>query len=145
MEFQVFAENAQCVLAHFLAGEKFGQVRGEVQSELKRAGRQFDARVVIGQEQAATCVVLTSAGYPGSYQTGVPISGIEEAEQMESVVIFQAGTARSDDQTVTAGGRVLGVTAVAASLGEATARAYRAVGKIAFEGMHYRRDIGSTP
>ena len=69
-------------------------------------------------------------------------TGIDEAELVESVVVFQAGTALQDGLTVTAGGRVLGVTATGASLAEATQRAYAGVGRISFEGMHHRSDIG---
>lgn len=94
-------------------------------------------------ENATTCIVLASAGYPGAYETGKPISGLEDAEDIEGVVVFQAGTRRPPGgQTETAGGRVLGVTARAPTLEEATERAYRAVGRIHFDGMHYRHDIG---
>lgn len=94
-------------------------------------------------EEAATCIVLASAGYPGSYETGRPITGLEEAEQIDGVVVYHAGTRVGEiDGVETAGGRVLGVTARAGSLVEATARAYEAVERIAFDGMHYRRDIG---
>jgi phosphoribosylamine--glycine ligase len=94
-------------------------------------------------ENATTCIVLASAGYPGAYETGKPISGLEDAEDIEGVVVFQAGTRRpAGGQTETAGGRVLGVTARAPTLEEATELAYRAVGRIHFDGMHYRHDIG---
>jgi phosphoribosylamine--glycine ligase len=93
--------------------------------------------------ETAVCVVLASAGYPGSYATGKKISGIEEAEKLESVVVFHAGTRlNAAGEVETSGGRVLGVTARAATLEEATQRAYRAAGKIQFDGMQYRRDIG---
>lgn len=96
-------------------------------------------------DDATTCVALASAGYPGSYATGHKISGIAEAEQIESVVIFHAGAKLDADGNVaTAGGRVLGVTARAMTLEAATARAYEAISKIQFEGMHYRRDIGRS-
>jgi phosphoribosylamine--glycine ligase len=94
-------------------------------------------------DEAATCVVLASAGYPGSYETGKTIAGLEEAKRIESVVVFHAGTKRNASGAVeTAGGRVLGVTARAATLEEATKRAYQAVGQIRFDGMQCRRDIG---
>jgi len=92
--------------------------------------------------EAAACVVLASGGYPGNYETGKPITGIEEAEELGAAV-FHAGTKRTDGQLVTAGGRVLGVTACVAELRAAVGRAYAAVEKIRFEGMHYRRDIGA--
>lgn len=92
--------------------------------------------------EASTCVVLASEGYPGPSPAGRVITGIERAEELESVVVFQAGTSPRDGETVTSGGRVLGVTAMGSTLAEATAQVYAAVGRIFFEGMHYRRDIG---
>ncbi len=93
--------------------------------------------------RAAACVVLASEGYPGSYRKGLPIEGLEAAEAMPDVIVFQAGTRRADDgRLVTAGGRVLGVTAVAESLAAAIRRAYEAVEAIHFEGKYFRRDIG---
>ena len=94
---------------------------------------------------SATCVVMASAGYPGDYSAGKTITGINEAELLDGVVVFHAGTRfTADGKIETAGGRVLGVTARAATLGEATARAYEAVGMIRFNGMQYRNDIGAT-
>jgi phosphoribosylamine--glycine ligase len=87
------------------------------------------------------CVVLASGGYPGAYETGVPIDGVEAAEATGAVV-FHAGTARRDGRLVTAGGRVLGVTAVGDDVSGAIDAAYEAVGRIRFEGVHFRRDIG---
>ena len=93
--------------------------------------------------EAATCIVIASAGYPGNYENGKVIEGLAAAGQLEGVVVFHAGTKRgAGGQIETAGGRVLGVTARAATLDEATACAYRAAARISFEGMHYRRDIG---
>lgn len=91
---------------------------------------------------ASACVVASSAGYPGAYKTGFPISGLEAARRVPGVEVFHAGTALKDGQLVTAGGRVLGITAAAASLQEALDRAYQAVSEIGFEGIYYRRDIG---
>jgi len=91
---------------------------------------------------ASACVIASSAGYPGSYKTGFPISGLSAAARVPGVQVFHSGSALKDDQLVTAGGRVLGVTAVAASLQEALNRAYQAMGEIEFEGMYYRSDIG---
>ncbi len=94
-------------------------------------------------DEPTTCVVLASAGYPGNYATGKTISGLEDAEQVEGVVIFHAGTKLNETgQVETAGGRVLGVTARAASLSEATRKAYEAVDRIEFEGKQFRTDIG---
>jgi phosphoribosylamine--glycine ligase len=91
---------------------------------------------------ASACVVASSAGYPGSYKTRFPISGLSAAARVPGVQIFHSGSALLGSQLVTAGGRVLGVTAVAASLEEALDRAYQAMAEIEFEGMYYRRDIG---
>ncbi len=93
-------------------------------------------------ERAAVCVVLASGGYPGSYETGKEIAGLEEVEKMEGVMVFHAGTAKKEGKYVTAGGRVLGVTALGATIKEAIDRAYEAVSNISWEGMHYRKDIG---
>lgn len=93
-------------------------------------------------EMASTCVVVASEGYPGSSPMGRVISGIEQAEELESVVVFQAGTSPKNGSTVTSGGRVLGVTALGITLAEATSRVYSAVERISFAGMHYRHDIG---
>ena len=91
---------------------------------------------------AAVSVVLASKGYPGAYDIGKPITGIDEAETVEGVTVYHAGTTISDDgELVTNGGRVLNVTAVAPTLSEARKRAYEAVAKISFEGMEYRTDI----
>jgi len=94
------------------------------------------------RREAAVCVVLASGGYPGSYKTGYPIAGLEAAAARPGVTLFHAGTAREDGRLVTGGGRVLGVTALGAGVPEAIAAAYAAVADVAFEGMHYRRDIG---
>ena len=93
-------------------------------------------------DKAACCVILASGGYPKNYYTGLPISGIGEAEQMEDVSVYHAGTKMEDGKLLTAGGRVLGVTAVANDLAGAMEKAYEAAGKIHFDNMHYRRDIG---
>jgi phosphoribosylamine--glycine ligase len=90
---------------------------------------------------ASVCVVMASGGYPGTYEVGKRIDGLDEAGAVEGVKVFHAGTTRRDDVYYTAGGRVLGVTARGASLETAVARAYEACGKISFEGAHYRKDI----
>jgi phosphoribosylamine--glycine ligase len=91
---------------------------------------------------ASACVIASSSGYPGSYKTGIPITGLGDAAKVPGVQVFHSGTALKDGQLVTAGGRVLGVTAAADSLEEALARAYEAMALIHFDGMYYRRDIG---
>jgi len=90
---------------------------------------------------AAVCVVLASHGYPGEVRTGDPIGGLDQVP--EGVLVFHAGTARIGSQLVTAGGRVLGVTARADTVDAARKLAYRAVESIHFDGMQYRRDIGA--
>lgn len=98
---------------------------------------------LVWRDDAVVCVVVASGGYPGHYQVGFPISGLAAAERLPRVVIFHAGTKRTDDgRFLTSGGRVLGVTARGATVAEACERAYQAVSLILFERMHYRRDIG---
>ena len=92
---------------------------------------------------ASVCVVMSSGGYPGVYESGKKISGIEAADKLEGVKVFHAGTTRRDGEYFTAGGRVLGVTARASDLHSAINRAYEAVSRINFEGAHYRKDIGA--
>ncbi len=93
-------------------------------------------------DNAAVCVVLASGGYPKQYAKGLPISGIKDAEMEEGITVFHAGTKREGDSIVTAGGRVLGVTAVSDNLDNAIKKAYQGVSKIKFDKMHYRTDIG---
>jgi len=91
--------------------------------------------------RAAACVVMASGGYPGPYAVGHPIRGLEAAAALDDVRVFHAGTKAVDDQVVTAGGRVLGVTATGVDLPAAVARAYDAVNRITWSNVHYRRDI----
>jgi phosphoribosylamine--glycine ligase len=91
--------------------------------------------------ETSVCVVVASGGYPGSYQKGIPIKGLDEAAKLPDTVVFHAGTTFNNGEVVTAGGRVLGVTALGKDIPEAKKRAYEAVGKISFEGMHFRNDI----
>lgn len=91
---------------------------------------------------ASACVVASSAGYPGSYQTGLPITGLDSAAQTAGVEVFHSGTTQVGGQLVTSGGRVLAVTAAGDTLQEALDRAYQAMAQIHFDGMYYRRDIG---
>jgi phosphoribosylamine--glycine ligase len=93
--------------------------------------------------EASVCVVMASGGYPGTIEVGKRISGIEEADRVDGVKVFHAGTSVRDGAFYTAGGRVLGVTARAQNLQTAVDRAYEAVGKIQFDGAHYRKDIGA--
>jgi phosphoribosylamine--glycine ligase len=91
-------------------------------------------------DQSAVCVVLTSEGYPGSYLTGLPITGLPE-HPSESVVVFHAGTTQAEQAVLTNGGRVLGVTALADTIKSAQEQAYAALAPIQFEGCYYRSDI----
>jgi phosphoribosylamine--glycine ligase len=92
---------------------------------------------------ASACVIAASSGYPGSYVTGRRISGLEDAAHVPGVEIFHSGTGLVEGNYLTEGGRVLGVTAAAATLEQSLSRVYQALGRIQFEGMYYRRDIGS--
>lgn len=106
-------------------------------------GRLSDVRLE-WSESWAVSVVLASAGYPGPYRTGHPIAGIEQADALEGVTVYHAGTRREDDGTVvTAGGRVLNVTALGDDFEQARERAYRAVATVEFEGKTFRGDIGA--
>jgi phosphoribosylamine--glycine ligase len=92
-------------------------------------------------ERASVTVVLASAGYPGKYETGKKISGLDETAKLEGVQVFHAGTKKANGEVVTAGGRVLAVTALGSTIANARELAYEAAGRIHFDGCHYRRDI----
>ena len=104
---------------------------------------KLDPAQVRWQPGFAVTVVLCAPGYPGNYPKGLPITGVDEAEKLADIVVFHAATARDDaGQLLTNGGRVLNVTATGATLDTALAKAYAAIKRISFEGMHYRTDIG---
>jgi phosphoribosylamine--glycine ligase len=93
-------------------------------------------------DASSVCIVAASGGYPGAFEKGKPINGLDEAKSLEGVAVFHAGTMRDEQGSyLSSGGRVLGVTARAATLEAARARAYEAINKISFDGMHYRKDI----
>jgi phosphoribosylamine--glycine ligase len=92
--------------------------------------------------ETAVCVVMASGGYPGKYQTGAIINGLADAESLKNTVVFHAGTAFKDENIITKGGRVLGVTALGKNIKDARENAYAAVKKISFENAFYRNDIG---
>lgn len=92
--------------------------------------------------RATVCVVMASGGYPGKYKKGLPISGLDKARRMKDVMVFHAGTGRKGKQIVAEGGRVLGVTALGNTVAEAIERAYKAVEKIKWNKVQYRKDIG---
>ena len=114
-----------------------------VEVMLACAERRLDEVELAWRDEWAVAVVLTSAGYPGSYEKGKVITGIEDAEAMEDVTVYHAGTAvREDGELVTSGGRVLAVTALGDTFEAARDLAYEACEKIDFEGKTLRRDIG---
>jgi len=119
-----------------LQGDLVPVLRAIAEGNLQAAKLDWDPR-------PAVCVVLASGGYPGSYEKGKVITGLDEANALDDVVVFHAGTALRDGQVVTAGGRVLGVTALGDDIQGAIDRAYEAVGKIQFDGMYCRSDIGA--
>jgi phosphoribosylamine--glycine ligase len=102
----------------------------------KAGGLSWDKR-------ACVCVVCASGGYPGDYEKGKEISGLEQAAKIKDVVVFHAGTKKSENKIITSGGRVLGVTGLGNTIKDAIDLTYKAVGKIDFAGMHYRKDIGA--
>ncbi|HTW58159.1 MAG TPA: phosphoribosylamine--glycine ligase [Terriglobales bacterium] len=94
-------------------------------------------------QDASVCVVIASGGYPGTFDVGKRIDGLADADAIEGVKVFHAGTSKRDGTCYTSGGRVLGVTARAHDLHTAVDRAYEACGKISFDGAHYRKDIAA--
>jgi len=112
-----------------------------VEAMVATCRHRLDAVTLAWDPRPAVCVVMASGGYPGSYEKGHPITGIDAAEALGDVKVFQAGTALADGKLVTAGGRVLGVTALGETIAAAQKRAYEAVDKIAWEGCYCRRDI----
>ena len=110
-------------------------LQGSARGDLSAVTPAWDAPVSL-------CVVLASGGYPGAYETGKVITGLDAAAQVEGVQVFHAGTDERDGQLVTKGGRVLTVTAVGETFDQAAERAYRAADAIAFDGKMLRRDIG---
>jgi phosphoribosylamine---glycine ligase len=108
---------------------------------LGSAEGRLDPAAVRWSEEACVTVVLASGGYPGPYRTGLPIRGLDRARNLDKTVVFHAGTEVRDGTVVTAGGRVLAVSATGKGLGEARERAYRAASLISFDGMHRRTDI----
>jgi phosphoribosylamine--glycine ligase len=99
----------------------------------------LDLEDIKWNDEFAICVVLASAGYPGKYDKGIEITGLDKADE---VVLFHAGTKTSNGRVVTSGGRVLGVTAVDKNIEKTISKAYSAIEKIRFKGMQFRRDIG---
>jgi len=109
-----------------------------IEGGLENVAIEFDSRV-------AVTVILASDGYPGKYETGKPIAGLDNAAHLPDVHIFHAGTKRQDGKAVTSGGRVLAITALGNSVEQARERAYAAINQIHFDGWHFRRDIALRP
>jgi phosphoribosylamine--glycine ligase len=116
-------------------GSDFGEVA------LACATGELEGTKLEWRPEACVSVVLASQGYPGSYPTGEPIEGLDVASGMDDVVVFHAGTASEGDRVVTAGGRVLCVSALGATFKDARKRAYEATGAISFAGKYLRTDI----
>jgi phosphoribosylamine--glycine ligase len=116
--------------------------QGDILPALKAcAAGQLSEDMMRWRPEACACVVMASGGYPGRYAKGKVIRGLEQAEAMENVHVFHAGTKTDQDRVVTSGGRVLGITALGADLRAAVDRTYEAVDTITFEKAFYRRDI----
>jgi phosphoribosylamine---glycine ligase len=94
------------------------------------------------KNESSVCVVMAAKGYPNSYDKGKPISGFKDVNKLPGVIVFHAGTKQQEGEVLTSGGRVLGVTAIGENLTNAISRAYQAVEKIQWDGIHYRKDIG---
>jgi len=105
-----------------------------IEGKLDHVQLQWDPR-------PAVCVIAASHGYPGKYPTGLPITGVDQADSMRDVKVFHSGTAMQNGKLATSGGRVLGVTTLGDTYAQAQQRAYDAMKLIRFEGMHYRKDI----
>ena len=103
---------------------------------------KLDSINIEWEDNSAVCVILASGGYPVKYTSGYEITGLESLENEKDITVFHAGTKKEGDKLLTAGGRVLGVTAVAGDLDGAIKRAYEGVEKVTFKDVHYRRDIG---
>jgi phosphoribosylamine--glycine ligase len=111
-------------------------MKAVIEGNLEKCRLQIDPR-------PAVCVVMASGGYPGDYGKDAEINGLGNVKRMKDVTVFHAGTAQKDGRMVTAGGRVLGVTALGDDIAKAMSRAYRAVDKISWQGEHHRTDIGA--
>jgi phosphoribosylamine---glycine ligase len=131
-----FGDPETQVLLPRLKSDLVELLEATIDGRLREARAEWDSH-------AAVCVVMASSGYPGKYEIGKRIVGLREADALQGVTVFHAGTRLSKNLVETAGGRVLGVTATAEGLPAAKRRAYDAVEKIEFDGRYYRRDIGT--
>jgi phosphoribosylamine--glycine ligase len=103
---------------------------------------QLSQNSIEWHDKAAVCVVMASGGYPGSFEKGLPISGLDEAAKLADLVVFHAGTTLKEGVVVNNGGRVLGVTGLGDDVASAIECAYRGVDKVSWQGVHFRKDIG---
>jgi phosphoribosylamine--glycine ligase len=117
-----------------LDSDLFDLLKATAESRLK------DVKV-LWKDDASVCVVLASKGYPDSYEKGKTIKGLDSFKGDENLMVFHAGTSLNNGEIVTSGGRVLGVTALGKDIRTAKDHAYKAIEKIHFKGMHYRKDI----
>ena len=124
---------AQPVLMR-LKGDLFDALKATAEGKLKNISISW-------KDEPAVCVVLTSKGYPGTYEKGKIIKGLDTLESTKDLVVFHAGTSLNNGEFITSGGRVLGVTALGKDIKTAKTNAYKAIDKIYFDGMHYRKDI----
>ncbi|MDD5281817.1 MAG: phosphoribosylamine--glycine ligase [Candidatus Omnitrophica bacterium] len=106
-------------------------------------GRLIKIKNLYWDSRACVCVVCASGGYPGVYVKDKEVRGLHDAERLKDIVVFHAGTKKAGDKILTSGGRVLGVTGLGTTIEDAIDKTYKAVNKINFEGMHFRRDIGA--
>ncbi|MFA6130182.1 MAG: phosphoribosylamine--glycine ligase [Candidatus Omnitrophota bacterium] len=106
-------------------------------------GQLIKVKNLFWDNRACVCVVCASGGYPGNYAKDKEIKGLKEAETLKDIVVFHSGTKKVGSKILTSGGRVLGVTGLGSTIEDAINKTYKAVNKISFEGMHFRRDIGS--
>jgi phosphoribosylamine--glycine ligase len=104
---------------------------------------RLSALEISWKPESAVCIVMASGGYPGNYEKGRKITGLDKAAGLKDVMVFHSGTAMKNGAVVTDGGRVLGVTGLGASVAAAIDNAYKGAREISFEGAHYRRDIGA--
>ncbi|MES2219904.1 MAG: phosphoribosylamine--glycine ligase [Acidobacteriota bacterium] len=124
----------EAILPRLCDGELLKAMEAAVDGTLDKIELQW-------RTEPAVTVIAASEGYPGSFQTGYPISGLVDASKIEGVTVFHAGTTLRDNEIITGGGRVLAVTAIAETLQLACDRAYQALQKIHFDGIYFRRDI----
>jgi len=136
LEFNVrFGDPETQVILPRLKSDLIEVLSAVTQGQLKRITLEWSSH-------SAVCVILASKGYPGVYEKGKKIEGLEKLSSIKGIIPFFAGVDKKDGQWVTNGGRVMGITSLGKNMKEATSKVYRAINKISFEGMHYRKDIG---